>query len=231
MRRTKTRTAAADAVTVNPAALRSDSAHSVHATSISRWTARERELLAATLRLLQRDGYDRLSLDAVATEAKASKATMYRRWPSKRDLVLAAFTEGIQVGMVAPNTGSLRGDLLAIGTLLCDQLGEHASTMTAVFSELSRSPALTAILQDEFIHQRRLLITEVLTEAVDRGEIDAEVIRDETWDVMPGYLFFRCLIPGRAPTDKTVVALVDDVILPSLTRTRTRTRNRGSRRR
>ncbi len=57
------------------------------------WTEREAELLTVTLRLLQSHGYDRLTVDAVAAEAKASKATVYRRWPSKADLVLAAFIE------------------------------------------------------------------------------------------------------------------------------------------
>jgi AcrR family transcriptional regulator len=200
----------------------SDSAH-VTSTSSSTpcWTAREAELLAVTLRLLQEHGYDRLTLEAVATEAKASKATMYRRWPSKAELVLAAFIEGIRVLTVLPHTGSLRGDLLDIGAQVCEQARQHASTMSAVFTELSRSPALSAALQDEFVHQRRLLMTEVLNDAADRGEIDAEVISDEIWDVLPGYLVFRFLIPGRPPTDETVRALVDEVLMPSLTRTRT----------
>ena len=63
-------------------------------TSNCPWSERETELLAITLELLQEHGYDRLSVEAVATKAKASKATMYRRWPSKADLVLAAFIEG-----------------------------------------------------------------------------------------------------------------------------------------
>jgi AcrR family transcriptional regulator len=173
-----------------------------------------------TLRLLQQHGYDRLTLEAVAAEAKASKATMYRRWPSKAELVLAAFMEGICVGAVLPHSGSLRGDLLDIGAQVCEQSHQHASAMSAVFTELSRNPGLSAALQDEFVHQRRLLITEVLNDAVDRGEIDGEVISDEIWDVLPGYLVFRFLMPGRPPTAETVRALVDEVLMPSLTRTR-----------
>lgn len=173
-----------------------------------------------TLRLLQQHGYDRLTMEAVASEAKASKATMYRRWPSKAELVLAAFIEGICVGAVPPRSGSLRGDLLDVGALMCEQARQHASTMRAVLTEVSRSPALSAALQDEFVHQRRLLMTEVLTDAADRGEIDAEVISDEIWDVLSGYLVFRFLIPGRPPTGETVRALVDEVLMPSLTRTR-----------
>ncbi|HME77339.1 MAG TPA: helix-turn-helix domain-containing protein, partial [Mycobacterium sp.] len=61
------------------------------ATAYCPWSPREAELLAVTLRLLQQHGYDRLTLEAVAASAHASKATMYRRWPSKAELVLAAF--------------------------------------------------------------------------------------------------------------------------------------------
>lgn len=200
----------------------SDSAHAVSASSASCWTAREAELLAVTLRLLQQHGYDRLTLEAVATEAKASKATMYRRWPSKAELVLAAFIEGVRVAAVPPESGSLRGDLLGIGAQVCEHAREHAGCMRAVMTELSRNPALSAAMQDEFVHQRKSLMTGVLTDAVDRGEIDAEVISDEIWDVLPGYLVFRFVFPGRPPTEETVRALVDEVLLPSLTRTRTR---------
>ena len=77
---------------------------------------REAELLAVTLELLQEHGYDRLTLDAVATTARASKATLYRRWPTKAELVLAAFIEGTRQDAVDPDTGTLRGDLLALGS-------------------------------------------------------------------------------------------------------------------
>jgi AcrR family transcriptional regulator len=182
----------------------------------TRWTEREAELLAVTLQLLQQHGYDRLTVEAVATQAKASKSTMYRRWPSKADLVLAAFIQGTSCTAVPPGTGSLRGDLLEIGNSVCKQACEHASTMRAVLNEMSSSPALTAAMQDEFVHQRKLVLDEVLAEAVRRGEIDASAINDEIYDLLPGYLVFRSLISGRPPTAETVRTLVDDVLLPSL---------------
>jgi AcrR family transcriptional regulator len=185
------------------------------------WTPRESELLAVTLRLLQLHGYERLTVEAVAIEAKASKSTMYRRWPTKAELVLAAFVEGIQVAAVAPRTGSLRSDLLQIGAIVCEQASQYAATMSAVLTELSRIPALATALQDGFVHQRKALITEVLADAVNRGEIDAAVLNDEIWDVLPGYLVFRYLMPGRPPTSETIRALVDEVLIPSLTRNRT----------
>ena len=171
-----------------------------------------------TFKLLQQHGYDRLTIDAVAAEAKASKTTLYRRWPTKAALVLAAVNEGIRAVAVPPHTGSLRDDLLAIGAVVCQQAGQHAATMRAVLNETSRNPELTAALHHEILHQRQTLITGILSEAANRGEIDPDVINPEIWDLLPGYLVFRSVISPRPPTVDTVRVLVDDVLLPSLTR-------------
>jgi AcrR family transcriptional regulator len=184
----------------------------------SPWSPRETELLVVTLQLLQQHGYDRLTVDAVAAAARASKATVYRRWPSKAELVLAAFIEGIRRVAVSPDTGTLRGDLLQLGELVFQEAHQHASTIRAVLVEVSRNPALNDVMQHQFIDQRKALIRHVLQQAVDRGEIDDTAISDELWDLLPGYLIFRSIIPSRPPTNRTVQALVDEVIIPSLTR-------------
>jgi AcrR family transcriptional regulator len=184
----------------------------------SPWSPRETELLAVTLQLLQEHGYDRLTVDAVAATARASKATVYRRWPSKAELVLAAFIEGVRQVAVPPNTGTLRGDLLRLGELVYQEADRHGSTIRAVLVEVSRNPALNDVMQHHFIEQRKALIHHVLQQAVDRGEIEDSAISDELWDLLPGYLIFRSILPSRPPTRHTVQALVDDVIIPSLTR-------------
>jgi AcrR family transcriptional regulator len=188
------------------------------AAETSPFSPRETELLAVTLQLLQQHGYDRLTLDAVAATARASKATVYRRWPTKAELVLTAFIEGIRQVAVAPDTGTLRGDLLHLGELICQQAHQHAGTFRAVLVEVSRNPALNDALQHQFIDQRKALIHHILRQAVDRGEINEDAISDELWDLLPGYLIFRSIIPNRPPTHHTVQTLVDDVIIPSLTR-------------
>lgn len=171
-----------------------------------------------TLQLLQEHGYDRLTVDAVAAAARASKATVYRRWPSKAELVLAAFIEGVRQVAVAPETGTLRGDLLRVGEMVCRQGQQHAGAIRAVLVEVSRNPALNDVMQQQFIEQRKALMGRILQQAVDRGEVDQAAINDELWDLMPHYLIFRSIFPGRPPTEHTVEALVDEVIIPSLTR-------------
>lgn len=186
----------------------------------SPWSPRETELLDVTLQLLQEHGYDRLTLDAVAARARASKATVYRRWPSKAELVLAAFMEGCRQVAVHPDTGTLRGDLLQLGRVISQQTHEQAGIIRAVLVEISRHPALHDAMQSEFLDQRKALLQEVLRDAVLRDEIDAAAISDELWDLLPGYLIFRSIMPNRPPTDQTVQALIDEVIIPSLTRHR-----------
>lgn len=186
--------------------------------SCSRWSPREAELLSVTLQLLQEHGYDRLTVDAVAATARASKATVYRRWPSKAELVLAAFMESVRQAAVPPETGTLRGDLLRLGETVCQEARERASTIRAILVEVSRNPALNEVLQKQFIKQRKALIDHVLAQAVDRGEIEEAAINDDLWDLLPGYLIFRTIMPTRPPTRRTVQGLVDDVLLPSLTR-------------
>jgi AcrR family transcriptional regulator len=182
------------------------------------WSPREAEFLAVTLELLQVHGYDRLTLDAVATTAHASKATLYRRWSTKAELVMAAFVEGTRHVAVDPDTGTLRGDLLRLGEQILAHVSTHAGTIRAVLVEVSRSPELDAMMQEQFLAQRKALMAHVLARAVDRGEIDASAITEDLWDVLPGYLIYRSVLTGRAPSSHTVQDLVDNVLIPSLTR-------------
>lgn len=181
-------------------------------------TERECELLAVTLRLLREHGYDRLTVDQVAAEGRASKATIYRRWPTKAELVLAAFSESVRQVTEPPDTGTLRGDLIALGEMVSKQAGEHAATVRAVLGEVSRNSELNDALQTQLFDKRKALIDRILEKAVQRGEIDAAAINHELWDLLPGYMIYRGVIQGRLPTSRTVYALVDDIIIPSLTR-------------
>jgi AcrR family transcriptional regulator len=187
-------------------------------TESSPWSPREAEILSVTLHLLQQHGYDRLTVDAVAASARASKATVYRRWPSKAELVLAAFVEGVCQAAVAPDTGTLRGDLLQIGQEVCEQARRQAGALRAVLVEVSRNAALNKAMQRNFLNERKAMIRQVLSRAAERGEIRKAAISDELWDLLPGYLIFRSINSGRPPSRRTVQTLVDDVIIPSLTR-------------
>jgi hypothetical protein len=131
---------------------------------------------------------------------------------------MAAFVEGTRQVAVDPDTGTLRGDLLRLGESIYAHVTTHAGTIRAVLVEISRSPDLAAIMQEQFIAQRKALITHILSRAVDRGEIDGAAITEDLWDVLPGYLIYRSIVAGRTPSSRTVRDLVDNVLIPSLTR-------------
>jgi hypothetical protein len=73
-------------------------------------------------------------------------------------------------------------------------------------------------MQRQLFDQRRAMMKKVLKQAVGRGELDAEHVNNELWDLLPGYLIFRSVIQDRPPTRRTVRAIVDDMIMPSLNR-------------
>jgi AcrR family transcriptional regulator len=183
------------------------------------WSTRERELLTVTFELLHKMGYDKLTVDAVVAAAKASKTTVYRRWPSKAELVVAACVHGFQHVLIAPDTGTLRGDLIRMGDMALGRLVHGSGTLAAVVPELSRSAELNAVVRRELVDKQEAVMRAVFQRAAERGEINSAAVTDEVWDVLSGYLLMRFLVPVRSqPTNRTVQNLVDDVMLPSLRR-------------
>jgi hypothetical protein len=105
--------------------------------------------------------------------------------------------------------------------LLADQLAQPhqiAAQSAGVGRDGDLADALGKRGQHQFIDQRKALMLHILGQAVDRGEIDAAAVNDDLWDVLPGYLIFRSLVSGRATTARTVANLVDEVVIPGLTR-------------
>jgi hypothetical protein len=131
---------------------------------------------------------------------------------------LAAFVEGTRQVAVDPDTGSLRDDLLRLGEQVRAHVSTHAGTIRAVLVETSRSAELDAMMQEQFLDQRRALMLRVLARAVDRGEIRASAITEDLWDVLPGYLIYRTVLTGNTTARETIHNLVDNVLIPSLSR-------------
>jgi AcrR family transcriptional regulator len=182
-------------------------------------TPREAELLTVTLQVLDETGYDKLTVDQVVARAHASKTTVYRRWPSKAELVCAAFAHRIQGEPGVPaDTGSLRGDLLALAGIIAKDAEEYGRTIAGILAVGDRNPRLRELLVGDLYRGRKDQVHAVLRRAVTRGEIVPEVISDDIWDVLPAYIMFRVLQHKRPVPAETLNALVDEVLLPSLTR-------------
>jgi AcrR family transcriptional regulator len=178
---------------------------------------REREILEAALETLVDLGYDRLSFDAVASAAKASKATLYRRWPGKVDLVVDALQ--LMIGVEAdefPDTGSLRGDLIAQA---CAKGGLGEDRPVQVFAALLASLHRDAELRDAIVSrlvEPKLANTLLLFRAAQqRGEIGKDADLDLLAQLLPAICIHEAMLTGSHPSRERLITLVDSVVLPA----------------
>lgn len=175
-------------------------------------------ILDATLAGLADVGYDRLSMDVIASRAGVGKAAIYRRWPSKAVVVADAIAHWRRrLGPVEPpNTGSLRGDIDAIVAATPDLNSADAQMIRVVVGAATvamHSPVLAAALDDLVLSIPRQVIRTVLDQAVARGEIPGGRDLALIPDAALGLNVLR-VITGR-PVDRVYVRRVlEDVILP-----------------
>ena len=180
---------------------------------------RESAILTAAYELLSEVGYEALRFDAVASRASASKATLYRHWPTKPELVADAIRHGKIEGVQAPDTGTLRGDLMARCDLLAEQIrADEGPVLAGLFMAMHNDPGLAAVLRPMLAPGVPQSET-ICARAEARGELrpgsDAGLI-----DELSTPLFFmRQFALGLPLNDLYIAHVVDDIILPLLNRT------------
>ncbi len=180
---------------------------------------REQEIFDATIAVLVDVGYDRLTMDAVATKAKASKATLYRKWDGKAALVIDALMSEKSPVEVPPDTGSLRGDLLA---MFCGHGGltdrHQTALLGSVVTAIGRDPEFAAAFRERFIAPKVAVGREVYERARERGELRPDIDLDILTAALPGIVLHRGFLLGDPPTPDLIARVVDQVILPAATR-------------
>ena len=180
---------------------------------------RDPEILDAALDVLAESGFDGMTIDMVAARAKAGKATIYRRWPSKADLVLDAVA-CMKAGEIdferLPDTGTLRGDLVAMIRPRTIEEGERKlRIMAGLFSMISSSPELADAARAAIIEPRAAVNREFLQRAIDRGEISPDCDIEALAVLTPAMAAFRLLILRQPVDAEFLVALIDGVLLPA----------------
>ena len=180
---------------------------------------RDADILDSAIDVLAETGYDGMTIDMVAARAKAGKATLYRRWTSKAELVIDAVACLKKTDLDAaniPDTGTLRGDLIAMIKTPSIQDGERKlRVMAGLASMISRSPELADAARDAIVAPRIALNRMFLQRAVDRGEIAADVDIDLIATISPSMVTYRALMLGIPATREFLITLIDDVILPA----------------
>jgi AcrR family transcriptional regulator len=170
-------------------------------------------IVAAALQLLGEVGVHRFRMDDVAGRAGVGKATIYRRYPSKEQLVAAAVASLVSE-IALPDTGTTRGDLLS---LMRDAVAVYSrpgagGLMASLVEAMRGDPALAAAVRGGFLAGRRGALEQVLARGVMRGDLQAGLDMELALDVLGGPLFYRLLITA-GPIDERLAQGVVDLIL------------------
>jgi AcrR family transcriptional regulator len=177
---------------------------------------REQEILDAALEVLAEVGYDRLTMDAVAQRAKASKATLYRRWNSKAKLVVEALAQTKSTPAI-PDTGDLRTDLL---TAFCGHGGltdeEATSTFGAVVTAVTTDAEFAAEFRRQVVEPKSVVSRTVFERARDRGELRGDVDLDLVVPALAGIVMHRVFLLGEHPDVELIERAIDQIILPAV---------------
>jgi AcrR family transcriptional regulator len=178
---------------------------------------RDAAIRDAALALLAEVGYERMTVDAIAAAAGVSKPTIYRRWAGKQELVADAIRLHPHTQALAPDTGSLRGDLLAAVRQLADHQLEDAQVAAGLASRLRDSTELAELIREHAVEAVRGRFTQILDRAAARGELAAEPAVSTLFsDVAPSLVHTRVLLSLEPVDDAFVTELVDRILLPIL---------------
>ena len=182
--------------------------------------SRDAKILEATLEVLAELNAAGLTMDAVAARAGAGKATIYRRWTSKTQLVIdaVAHMKRNQVGLEnLPDTGTLRGDLLGLFKPYSIKEGERKlKIMAGLAALLSEDPALSDEANAAVVQPWAEAHLALMQRAINRGEISASADIDTISQVIPTMAAYRILVQHKPVDLEFLVELVDAVILPAL---------------
>jgi AcrR family transcriptional regulator len=173
---------------------------------------------AAVFAELAEVGYGRLSVESVARRAKVGKTALYRRWPTKQEMVLALVSEVAMAEVDMPDTGSLHGDVIAFLRLLSTALSDpRAQTIIPdLLNEANRNSELAARLLKAVRDPRRERAAAVVHRAIARGELRRGTDVELALDLLAGPLYWRMAVV-QTPTKRTHLTRLANVILQGLT--------------
>ena len=179
-------------------------------------------IVRATLELLLDDGYRALTMEQVRARAGVGKATLYRRYGSKQELVAEAIRH-LNQPIDRPDTGAVRDDVLAVArsVMAGAERVQFASFVPRLLAEAAGDREMHAIFYENLVAPRRAVMGDVLRRGVERGELRADLDVELAIDIITGPWVYRLLISGGDPgvyrADPTVLL---DLILDGLANAR-----------
>jgi AcrR family transcriptional regulator len=173
-----------------------------------------RAIIDATNELLTERGLVELTIDEVALRAKVSKATIYRRWPTKGTLVFEAFSTDFLARQPLHSGGSLRADLLAAlrAWIKVVEGTVTGRTLVGLIAEVQRDPELAEIWRERFVGPVRDQHRGMVDRAVERGELSSDVDPEVVLDLVYGAAYHRLLQSHLPLTDRFAQSVVNTVV-------------------
>jgi AcrR family transcriptional regulator len=179
----------------------------------------ERAILDAALEQLSTVGWNGLTMEGVAAGAQTGKAAVYRRWPSKEDLVADALQAGLPRFDEAPDRGSVREDLLA----LCRQAREvmYSRPGFALRSVIHECDSLQAerfhgVIYEGVVEPIIKLLCEVVNRGIKRGEVRPDAANGYVFDVIPAMMMYRSKMCASEWSDRDIEEMIDQLMVPLL---------------
>jgi len=171
-------------------------------------------ILDAANEILEERGFVDLTIDEVAQRAGVSKTTIYRRWPTKGTLVFEAFAADFLARVPGPDTGSLRGDLLASlrAWIRVNKGTVKGRTLVGLIAEVQRDPELAEIWREGVIGPVRAQHRTIVERAIERGEVLPGVDPDVVLDLIYGAAYHRLLQSHLPLSDRFAQDVVDTVV-------------------
>lgn len=179
----------------------------------------ERAILDSALEQLSTVGWNGLTMEGVAAGAQTGKAAVYRRWPSKEDLVADALKAGLPDLADAPDRGSIREDLYELCRRMRGAMYSRPGfALRAVLHECDKGVAerFHAVILRQVIEPSNRLFREVVSRGIERGDVRPDATSDLVFDVIPGLMMYRSKVCGSEWPDEEIAEVVDRIMVPLL---------------
>ena len=175
------------------------------------------KVLDATLAQLAQVGFERLSIPEVAALAGVNKTSVYRRWPTKSDLVRETLATAMDHVSAAPDTGDLRGDLVGLARIVADFLKSPTGTgIIRVLLAEGANPELRALATSRYASREQLVPRASLMRALEKGELAHPADVPLVLFTLAGALMHRVFVEQDEVTDEFLERIVDLVLFGAL---------------
>ena len=178
---------------------------------------RDTAIEKAAIELMQEVGYDRCTIGAIAERARASKATIYRRWKNKQDLLISAVTRHSFSSVPEVNSGNLREDLIE---LISDRIkslkGPDGALVSIILSAAKNDPELGKLIPTSIREDQNDSIMHIINRGIKRGEISKDANVELLLEILPGIFSYRIFMTHQSVSRKFIEQLVDYVLIPAL---------------